>query len=95
MIVKSGNLTHLYKDWQAQATPAQIKFVDDVFDLCERNYEAGGDTIVECYGPKDILAEFTSMYDVKRRIGLINEQAANARWGEDSDPEVNRPAWQD
>lgn len=94
MTVKSGNMTHLYKAWQASASAEQITFVDAVFYLCERNYEAGGDVVVECYGPTDILAKFKTLDDAKEFCELHLEAAANARWGEDSDREVNRPAWQ-
>lgn len=94
--LKSQNLKcGLYNKWMETASPADIAFVDEVFALCETNYEAGGDTVVECYGPKEILAEFKTLDDVRKFVGLHNEQAMNARWGDDTDPEVNRPAWVD
>jgi hypothetical protein len=84
----------IYNRWMATATAAQIAFVDEVFALCERNYECGGDVVVECHGPEDVLAQFETLDAVREYVGLHNEQAANARWGEDTDPEVNLPAWQ-
>lgn len=93
--MNSQNLTHYYKSWQSTATPEQIAFVDSVYELCERNYDAGGDMIVECYDPDDVVRDFKTLDDVRDRVGLHNEAATNARWGEDSDPEVNRPAWKD
>ena len=62
---------------------------------CEKNYEAGGDTIVECYSDEDIAREFSSVEEAREFCGLVTDKAADCRWGEDSDPEVNRPAWQD
>ena len=86
----SQMLKVLYKDWQATATPADLEFVDQVYEMCDRNYGAGGDLIIECYGPKDVLDEFKTLDDVRRVCGLHVEQALNARWGEDSDPELRR-----
>lgn len=94
-MVTSNNLTHLYKDWQATASAKDVEFVDSVFALCEKNYEAGGDVVVECLGPQDILEKFKSLDEVREYCGLLTENATNFRWGEDTDPEVNRPAWQD
>jgi len=83
----------IYMTWMASASAEAIEHVDAVFALCELNYKAGGDYVVECYGPEDILAQFKTLDDVRRFCGLQNEAAANARWGEDTDPEVNKPAW--
>lgn len=88
MAVKSGNLQRCYKKWQETAAPEQIAFVDDVFDMCEKNYENGGSMIVECYEPEKILKRFTSLQDVRGFIGLNVEQALNARSGEDDDPQL-------
>jgi hypothetical protein len=76
--------------WLAQAAVPQIAFVDAVYAMCEEHYGAGGDTIVECYTPEEILEEFETLDDVRRFCGLKVEQALNARWGEDDDPEVGR-----
>ena len=80
----------IYKIWLATAAVPQIDFVDAVYAMCEEHYEAGGDTIVECYDPTAILAEFSTLDEVRRFCGFQVEQALNARWGEDSDPEVAR-----
>ena len=87
--MKSQTLS-LYKEWLAIANTEQIEFVDDVFALCEAHYEQGGDTVVECYSPKEILKEFSTLYDVKVLCGLKVEQELNYRWGEDTDPEMER-----
>lgn len=83
----------LYRAWLATATPEQIEFVDSVYEICERNYEAGGDMVVECVSPEEVLKEFTSLDEVKETCLLHVEQEQNARWGEDSDPK--RPEWKD
>ena len=83
----------LYASWLSSATAEQASFVDEVFALCELNYEAGGDQVVECFGPDDIVERFTSFDDVQRYVRLINGRAADCRWGDDSDPEINKPEW--
>lgn len=80
----------IYKTWLKTATASQITFVDSVYTLCEENYDKGGDVVCECLGPKEILGQFTSNADVREYCGLQVEQALNARWGEDSDPELAR-----
>lgn len=80
----------LYQTWLALAAVPQIAFVDAVYALCEEHYDAGGDTIVECFTPVEILAEFDHIDQVKPYCGLKVEQALNARWGEDDDPEVGQ-----
>ena len=71
-------------------TPEQQQFVKEVRDLCTRNYDKGGDTIIECYTDEEIVSEFKTLDEVKKFCGLKVEQALNCRWGEDSDPEVAR-----
>jgi hypothetical protein len=85
--LKSGTLP-IYTDWLATATPEQIAFVDSVFAMCEEHYEAGGDTVVECYEPAEVLEHFATLDDAKRLCGRMVEKALDCRWGEDSDPEV-------
>jgi hypothetical protein len=89
-MLKSKTLQSCYKNWQVIATPVQREFVDAVYAMCEEHYDAGGDTIVECFAPDEIIEEFTSLNDVKQYCGLQIEQALNTRWGEDDDPEVKR-----
>jgi hypothetical protein len=78
----------LYHVWSAQASEAHVAFVDDVFALCEKHYEQGGDTVIECMHPTEILLEFTTLADVKEHCGMYVEQALNARWGEADDPQL-------
>jgi hypothetical protein len=81
----------LYKTWLAAAPDAvDVAFVDAAYDMCERNYNAGGDTIVECFTPEEILSRFKTLPEIREFCGLKVEQALNARCGEDSDPEVGR-----
>lgn len=76
--------------WMETATPEQIDFVDQVYAICEENYESGGDNVVECYGPRDILFTFDDIQDVQKYCGLMVEQELNCRWGENDDPELQR-----
>lgn len=104
---KSNTLKNSYQGWavhyfgtphsQGKLTKEEvdkIKFADDVFRLAEQNYDCGGDAIVECFGPVDIIEQFwhkdseTSFVNVKEFCKLKLEQALNCREGTDSDPEV-------
>lgn len=71
-----------------EMTPAQREFVDRVYELCEKHYSDGGDTIVECYEPWEVIAQFKTLADVRDFCGLKVEQALNCREGTDQDPEV-------
>jgi hypothetical protein len=90
MSIKSNNLKHCYKDWVAQACPTQVAFVDEVYALCEKHYEEGGDRIVECWTPEEIVKQFRGIQKVKEYLGLMAEQALNTRWGEDNDPQLEQ-----
>ena len=83
-----SNTINVYTSWLATATEEEVAFVDAVFALCEKHYEEGGDTVVETFHPKEILTEFKSIKEVREHCGLQLEAASNARWGEDSDSEV-------
>jgi len=76
--------------WLVKATLEQIELADAIFAECEAHYSAGGDIIVECYTPAEVVAEFGSVADVVGFCGLKVEQELNARWGEDADPELDR-----
>ncbi len=78
----------LYDNWINSASQVQIELVDEIYHQCENHYDAGGDTVVECYEPHQILDEFKSVDDAKEFCGIKVEQALNARWGEDSDPQL-------
>jgi hypothetical protein len=84
----SSNTITLYKDFLATASNEKIKFVDQVYSLCEKNYENGGDWIVECLTPIKILNEFKTLKDLHKYCGAIIEQSLNCRWGEDDDPQL-------
>lgn len=84
------NILKLYKEWLATATPEQIAFVDSIYKECEEHYEDGGDTVVECMTPQEIMSQFKSIKDARDYCGLKVEQALNARWGEDTDPELEQ-----
>ena len=83
-----SNTLPIYKKWLETAAVPEVAFVDAVYEMCERNYEAGGDVIVECFGPEDILNEFIALGDVKEYCGLRVEQSLNCRYGDDDDPEL-------
>lgn len=85
-----SKVIELYTEWLAKATKEQIEFVDSVYHLAEQHYCHGGDNIVECLDPEDILKEFKNLNDVREYAGLKIEQELNARWGEDDDPELKR-----
>lgn len=80
----------IYKTWLASATQEQIDFADQVYSTCEEHYESGGDRIVECWEPKDVLEFFKNTQEVQEFCGLAVEQELNCRWGEDTDPELKR-----
>lgn len=69
-------------------TEKQAKFVKRVKEIANRNYDAGGDVIIETMSDEDILREFKTLKQVKGYCGLWVEQNLNARCGEDSDPQV-------
>lgn len=90
--LKGGKLVEMksetlpvYKAWLSTATPKQIEFCDQVYAICEENYENGGDRVVECYDPKMVIKYFDNLEQVKAFCGLVKEQRDNARWGEDSE----------
>src|SRR4051812_2193109 len=74
----------------AALTAAELKFVDDVYELCAKNYQAGGDTVIECYAPSEVVKNFKNMDDVRELCGLKVEQELNAREGTDQDHALQR-----
>jgi hypothetical protein len=87
--MKSSTLP-VYKTWLAAAAPEQVEFVDTVYAICEEHYEHGGDRVVECFEPEFVLEYFENIKEVQEFCGRAVEQELNCRWGEDSDPEVER-----
>ena len=84
----SSNTLKLYKDFLATESKEKIEFVDQVYSLCEKHYENGGDTVVETFTPPEILDEFKTLKDVKKYCGLKIEQSLNCRLGDDDDPQL-------
>ena len=68
--------------------PDKLRLVDDVYFVCERNYDAGGDLVVECFEPRTILANFENLADVKSYIEVRLSRALDCREGNDNDPEM-------
>ena len=71
-----------------QMNPDKKKFVDDVYAVCERNYDAGGDIVVECFDPARIVEEFNTLADVEKYIEVRLSRALDCREGNDNDPEL-------
>ena len=88
--MNSTALTNYHKEWQETATKTQLAFVDKVYEMCEKNYENGGDEVVEPFAPAEILEEFKTLKEVKDYCGARVEYALEFRYGEDSDPELIR-----
>jgi hypothetical protein len=78
----------IFKKWLSTATPDQIAFVDSVYRQCENLYECGGDYIVECFEPCEIVTHFQTLNDVRESIKWRLEQALNYRLGSDDDSEL-------
>lgn len=86
----SDTLLHYHAKWRESANEKDLRFVDSVYAICEKNYGGGGDEIVEVYAPAEILAEFKTLKEAKDYCGLRVGAALECRWGEDSDPELAR-----
>lgn len=71
-------------------TEEQNNLAKAIRKMCELNYSRGGDEIVECFTDEEIVERFTSLEEAKRYCGRMIEAASNARWGEDTDPELAR-----
>lgn len=86
----------MQEDWasvrkfKAEHTAEEVDFVDQVFEIAERNYERGGDTIVECYSVEEAFREFKTLDQVREMCGLQVEAELNAREGTDEDAELKR-----
>lgn len=71
-----------------ERTQAEVDFVDQVFHLCEQNYDRGGDIVVETLSPDDVLEMFSDLSQVKEHCGIVLEEALNCRLGSDDDPQL-------
>ena len=80
----------LFKKYLESASLEQAGFVDQVYKFCEDNYDCGGDNVVECMTPEEIVEEFNTIDDVKEYIGIRLEKELNCRWGGDDDKELAR-----
>lgn len=69
-------------------TDDEKDFVKRVKELCSRNYERGGDIVIETYTDEEIVANFKDLEAVRETCGLRIEQQLNTRWGEDTDPQL-------
>ena len=78
----------LYHRWLRGASREEAEFVDSVYEACEKNYDAGGDLVVECYDPDDVVMSFKTLADVRELCGLRLEKALDCREGTDLDPEL-------
>ena len=77
-----------FAEWLEGITPERLIFVDRAFAVAEKNYTNGGDVIVECFGYVELEKSFETIADVQEFCGLKLEQALNARWGSDDDPQL-------
>ena len=84
---------NIYEKWLQTASQEDIEFVDAIYRECEEHYDDGGDTVVECMSPAEVLEAFRDdehAMSVREYCGLMVEQATNTRCGEDSDPGLVR-----
>jgi hypothetical protein len=83
----------IYKKWLATATVDEIEKVDAIYAACEQHYEQGGHWVVETHEPADIL-KLGSVEAARQLANLKTDLAKDARWGEDSDPELSAKKWE-
>ena len=62
--------------------------VEEIKAACFKNYDGGGNVIVECFTDEEIATEFDSVEAAKEYCGRRMEQALNCRLGTDEDPEL-------
>ena len=73
-------------------TAEQYNLVDEIITFCLKNYDNGGDIIIECWEFEEILQNFNTLEDAKTFIGIQLDREKDCRWGEDNDPELLRSA---
>jgi hypothetical protein len=56
----------MFNNFLATESNEKIKFVDQVYSLCEKNYKNGGDRVVDSFTPLAILKKFKTLKDVKK-----------------------------
>lgn len=72
--MKSSSAKRTYAKKVAELTTEQAQLVDSIYHWAEENYEEGGDTIVDCYTPAEILESFTSLEDAIETCGIIKSR---------------------
>lgn len=65
----------LYSKKTADLTPGQIEFVDNIYAWAEKNYQKGGDTIVECMDPNEVLSEFKTLGEAIRMCKIRKDHS--------------------
>ena len=54
--IKSTTLP-IYKKWVDGASELEIQKADEIYLACEQHYAQGGDTVVECYSPDEVITQ--------------------------------------
>jgi len=98
--MKSSTLP-LYRSWLETASQLDVTRVDDIYYECEQHYDVGGDIVVECMEPSEILSHFfvegrdwgQVLASVRDFCNAHTDAAKDCRWGEDSDPELQKQHW--
>lgn len=49
---------------------------------CEWNITLGGDVVVECMTPAEVLDHLPQLSDVKEHCAMLKEQSLNQQWGD-------------
>ena len=86
--LKSSTLQCYHKEWQKTATAENILYVDKVYLLCEKNYGGGGDQVIECMSPAEVLEDLPTLKEVKEYCGIRVDMALDRRFGDDDDSEL-------
>ena len=98
-LIKSRSLKIYHKNWQRSATVEDILYIDKVYLLCEKNYSGGGDQVVVCMTPEEILQDMPTLEEVKKYCSIRVEMALNQRPGDSDDWQLkyaeNNKNWQD
>ena len=85
--VVSQSLQRTHKKWvQGQwNSPEIVNFVDRIYKMCEDQYDEGGEYVVECFTPREIIERFRTQSQVREYCKLAREQALNARFGDENE----------
>jgi len=80
--------------WAKSAEPEAVALVDEIYAAAEEHYNQGGDQIVECFTPDEVLSTFRSVEEAKEHCNILTDRAKDQRWGEDSDPQLRMEHWE-